>query len=74
MKRLIVILVGVVLASVITCLQQECSERRHGPMAETATISPTVEIRTALKRAVQFFQPDTTSNLRFGRPANTPRP
>lgn len=73
MKRLIVIITGVAVASVICCLMQVC-ERHHGPVANTAIVAPTVEIPTALKRTEQFLQPDTTSNLRFGRPANTPRP
>jgi hypothetical protein len=73
MKRLIVIISGFAMASIVCCLTQQCSPH-HGPVANTAIVAPTVEIPTALKRTEQFLQPDTASNLRFGRPANTPRP
>ena len=73
MKRLIVIITGIAVASAICCLMQVC-ERRHGPVANTAKIGPTVEIPTALKRTEQFLRPDTTSNLRFGQPANSSKP
>jgi len=73
MKRLIVIISGFAVASVVCCLMQECGSH-HGPVANTAKVGPTVEIFTALKKSVQFLHPDTTSNIRFGRPASTPKP
>lgn len=67
MKRLLTYLLLAAMALALCLLTRQCGMQKQTDLS----IKHAGE---ALKKAVVIFQPDTTSDIRFGHPTNTPKP
>ena len=60
---LILVALAIIAASVWALLSYRAERQRHSR-----------EARDALRKTAEFLKPDTTSDLRFGKPQVTPTP
>jgi len=67
MKRLLTYLLLAAIALALCLLIRQCGMQKPSDLSVK-------HAEDTLKKAIVIFQPDTTSDIRFGHPANTPKP
>ncbi|MEO8352769.1 MAG: hypothetical protein ABI680_13620 [Chthoniobacteraceae bacterium] len=66
-RRLRIVFVIAVLAIIVATIWEIMSNREESRRRESET-------QSALRKTAEFLKPDTTSDLRFGKPKSAPSP